>query len=190
MLIAEPHIRETEAVLRRLKPLVGIMAGERAGRSGYDDARQEGLIAVWRAASAQPDAPPRYLAAVARNAVKGSVAGRAPFGAPSHQGRREPLTDAVPLEPTNAEGERMPFDREDRHASDAFEAVERRDVIERALATLTAEDRRLIELRYWQESDYSDAAAELGRSVHALSRRWNHHVKPALRVSLAELAAA
>jgi len=172
-------------------PLVGIMAREWTAKSPprpdlYDDARQEGLVAVWRVLTECPESSQAYVSTCARHAVIGVVRGRPSFGAPSHRGRHEPLDSAEHLD-------RGVYDIEpaDLRAEAYLYAADINKAVRLAVATLPLEeDRYLVYLRYWLDLGFADAARILGRPEGTLSRRWTENIRPVLRERLAPLLAA
>jgi RNA polymerase sigma-70 factor, ECF subfamily len=127
-------------------------------RTRAEDATQETFAAIWRSASTYkpergPGAP--WLFAVARNAVVNQMRVRAP----------------MPMEPPDTIAD-------EPCPSELAEVATESARMHRAVAQLSAEQRRVIELAYWKELSQSEIAEELGiplgtvktRTRRALSR--------------------
>lgn len=178
--------------LPTITPLVGIIAREHTASShvDYDEARQEGLIHAWEAETARPDAPREYLVAAARNGIIGAVTGRKPFGAPSRQGRAEPLNDARPFTFDEETGEDTEASVEDLRAAHLFHLAEiapaRKEVRDR-VGYLSDADRDLVRRRFWQGQTWPEIAVATGKRTEAVRRRFVDHIAPVLAGDLEHL---
>lgn len=181
--------------LATIAPLVGIIAREHTASnpSAYEDARQEGMIHAWQAAEDRPDAPREYLVAAARNGIIGSVMGRSPFGAPSHQGRAEPLDSAQPFAYDEETGEDESTSLEDRsvayllHLAEIAPAREEIRAVIRDADYLTDADRAVILRRFWREQTWPEIAVATDKRTEAVRRRFVDVLAPLLAADLDHL---
>lgn len=184
-----------ETALATLAPLIGMIARERTRTTPhlYDDARQEGLIAVWRVAADRPDASRAYLVACARNAITGVVTRDTMTGKPSHRGREDAHTTAV--------GYRFDPDDDpartgwltDVGAAQALAAAEmaaHTRQVHDAVTALDPDDTDLVVLRFWRGQTFPEIARDRARGTEVYRRRWVEHIRPRLRAQLRHLASA
>lgn len=177
--------------LTTLRPLIHIIAAERTHTRPdlFDDAVQEGLISAWQASVKNPDAPRQYLTAAARNGVTHVLQGRSMTGAPSRQGRREPLDDSSSLT-FDDDADDTTSTVADPSADDALTAVldtVHAPDVRTAVAGLPPTDAELVTLRFGADLSWPQVATRMGRRTEAVRRRFTDHIAPALRVELAHL---
>jgi RNA polymerase sigma-70 factor (ECF subfamily) len=147
---------------RYARAVFGLALGRLGDRGRAEDAVQETFAAIWRAASSYrpergPGAP--WLFGVARNAMTNQWRLRADM--PAELGDEQSL-EAGP----------------DEQAEQTWRSF----CVHRSLEVLTGEQRRLIELAYWQGLSQSEIAAALGMPLGT--------VKTRTRAALARLASA
>ena len=167
--------------LRAARPLVEIMAAERCKDRPdlFQDAVQEGLIALWRVSETHPDASDRYRRACARNAVANVLRGRPLTGQASRRGWQDAATTAVPVDPT------MP---DPAYVEPGFARVEtdsETSFLREAVAGLPDRQREYVVLRFWGGMSDAEIAAALGTTASAM-----HHVWRAARKNLRDGACA
>ncbi len=159
--IAEGDSRAFEDLYRRFsRPVLGLALRRLRDRSRAEDATQETFAAIWRgAATYRPERGPGapWLYAVARNAIVNQARARLE------------LVAAVPDTPSD---EPSPVERVE---SDQVSAR-----VHRALDSLPAQQRTLIELAYWSELSQSEIATRLKLPLGT--------VKTRTRAALARLA--
>ena len=171
--------------LPSLDPLVCIIAAERTRTRPdlFDDACQEGRIAVWQAETKRPDAPRAYLTAAARNGVANHLRGRGCFGAPSRQGRAEPLdhADSIHVDEDTEETLALLEDPEASLALDRAEIALARAEVRSAVAAIEdPTDREIVYRRFWLDETWPEVAVAMGRKTEAIRRRFVDHLAPAL----------
>ncbi|MGI8974779.1 MAG: RNA polymerase sigma factor [Gaiella sp.] len=152
-----------ELYRRYARPVLGIALRRIGDRGRAEDAVQETFAAVWRSAGrydSSKGAGAPWLYTVARNTVVDALR-RSP----------DPVAADVPDHPTLSRGP-------DEAAETAWTAWR----VHRALATLSEDERPLIELAYWGELSQSEIAAYLGIPLGT--------VKTRTRAALARLADA
>lgn len=165
-----------------LAPLVGIMAAERTKDRPdlFDDARQEGLIAAWRALGREEARDPgKYARAAARRAVGDVMRGRPAFGAESHRGKQDAHDTSVPL--VDDEGR---YVAEPRHIECGYATAEG-EWLRAAVRRLPERQRRYVFLRFWQGLTAAEIAAELGLAKHTVELMWAEQIRPTLREAVA-----
>lgn len=173
--------------LSALPPLAELMASESGVHPNlWEDAVQEGMIRAWLTAESRPDSSPAYVHTAMRHSIKDIASGRSPFGAPSRQGRREPLDthfEQMPDEESHAFVTFAPYDRVEELADMDVAAVRR------AVKALPARDQWLIHLRFTQDLTWPEASREMaslgrGTGANTLRKRFQDHIAPALRKAL------
>lgn len=173
----------SEELLARMRPFIEILAAERTRESSeYDDAVQEGLIAVWQASLAKPEAHQHYLNAAAKYGVIRHLRGRPPFGTKGHQGWQDALTEAAAF-PDD-------FDAIAEEIEEEFEALLWRisaDEVREAVGRLDDESHEIVDLRFWKDMTWPMAARTLGRRSEAVRRQFRDHIAPPLAEELQHL---
>lgn len=166
-----------EATLERMSRLAQIMAAERTRDPNlYEELVQEGMIAAWRSLSSHPDKTLAYHAASMRNGVNDLLRGRAPFGAPSRQGRRQ--VDEAPLTAVGEDGEEY-FVKEPSLPPGDDEALARL-IVRDLLSILSPEQRAIVRAHYWEGWTDAEIGARLGVSP-ATAHRWRQQAILAMR---------
>lgn len=168
----------TEAVdyVRRLEPLIRIIASERVEPSLRDDAVQEARIAVWRVAQEHANDPKPLgplLTTVARRAIYGVITGRPMTGEVGKRGcERDPLrgrhTDPIDL------------DRDDSACDDQSDVVTLRAVIAEVLNELQPWERTYLVQRFLEDRPVAEVATGLGMSQNGLTNAWTRRLRPLL----------
>lgn len=180
--------------LASLAPLLGVMAAERAKGDAdlCDELRQEALVAAWRVMSERPDASRAYVTVSARRAMDAILRGGSPFGAPSHRGRAEPLDTAAPYTLSAQEEDDHASVLADAASASALQRVELDDVraeVAREVARL-GRDGIIVQLRFWDELEWSEIATRTGLPRGTVFRRWASHARVTLAQRLEHLREA
>ena len=172
-----------------MRPLVEVMASEQNVHPDlWEDAVQEGLIRAWQTSVSHPDEPPAYVYKAARRAVGNVARGRSFTGAPSRQGRQEPLDSSAEW-PDEGAWEpfvfHAPFDRVEELADAPIREVRE------AVGQLPAKDRWLVHLRFekdltWPEVSEHMSSLGRGTGANALRTRFTKHIAPQLRKALTD----
>lgn len=176
--------------LATLAPLLGIVAAERTHERPdlFDDVRQEALIRAWEVERDAPEAPREYVLAAARNAATDAVRGRPGFGESGRRGWQDAHDVAGPLTVDDDHDVDTVAPLADASAARALEEADLADVCEAvrtAVRELPAADRNAVFLRFWQGMTWPQVAAELDRGTNATRVRFERHIAPTLRASLA-----
>lgn len=170
--------------LSALPPLAELMASEQGVHPDlWDDAVQEGMIRAWLTTEQRPDASPQYVHTAMRHGVRGLSTGRSHYGAPSRQGRREPLDthfEQMPEEESHSFITIAPYDRVEELADVDV------DAIRKAVKGLTARDQWLVHLRFTKDLSWPEMSKEMaplgrGTGANALRKRFQEHIAPTLR---------
>lgn len=174
--------------LEGFRPLVEIIASERVrGQNNlFDDAVQEGLIAVWKVLQQRPDAPKAYLAGAARHGVNNLLRGRSQTGQPSRQGRQDAHDKAAWLPDNPDDDQEFPVPSTDGGMPEV-ELVDVRALVRAEVGGLAERDREQVYLRFWEGLTSREISARLGVPRGTIESGWVTRIRPALRVQLSEL---
>lgn len=168
----------TDAVdyVRRLDPLIRIMAAERVAPALRDDAEQEARIAVWKVAQEHADDPRPLgplLTTVARRAIFNVVNGRPMTGESGVRGRtRDPLRGqhADPLD----------LERDDAARDDHADEVDLRVTVAGVLDDLAPWEREYVQQRFLLDRPVAEVAQGLGMSQNGTTNAWTRRLRPLL----------
>lgn len=158
--------------------------GTAAGNVKAEDAAQEAMIEAWHVLEKDPTKPDAYV----RTAMKFRVVeilgrNQSMTGQPPHPGRRDLYTtslDAVIESEFGDETDGLsdPRDEEAVHVIDTGQLV--RD----AVGAQSEADRMLVWLRYWEDMEWKDVAAQMGITSGGARQRWMNKIRPTLRAAV------
>lgn len=159
----------------------------------YDDLRQEGMIAIWRALRERGRRADNavYLTKVARSRMRDIAwSGRPMTGGDSTPGpKSRPATFAVDFEALADEDPLMSL----LEAVDALSAVEwayHHGEIAQALNGLSEADRDYVVRRFWGGWTDTEVAALRGTSNKVVQQDWARRIRPRIAESLRRLEGA
>lgn len=172
-----------EEMIAQKEGLLHTMAAER-GATEHDDTVQEARIALWEVSQKRPDAPAAYLHAAARTRIVEFVTRGKATGEPSRRGK---TSDPLRMQ------QRDSLDDPDIHtqleAAESLEMVQNAYVhgaVAEALDALTPQQRKYVQLRFWEDADKDRLVEEFGYDPNGI---WKG-AKPKLQRALAHLVAA
>lgn len=156
--------------------------------SDFDDLVQEGVIAAWLATKDGDRRDPATYGRVAlRHRVSRMMTGRLPYvgGEAPGSKRTHDLSRKVDrLAPLDEAAE-----REDRTVDD-FASADLASTVHAAVRELEERDRLAVYLMFWEGLTIEETAPRVGLTFLGLRNRWSRIIRPALRETLAPLAAA
>jgi DNA-directed RNA polymerase specialized sigma24 family protein len=169
-------------VIAQRQALLILMAGERGvPQADFDDAVQEGRIALWEVVAKRPDAPPAYLNAAARMRITEFITRGKATGQPSQRGKAvDPLRR---LDRDSLDDPDLAFQLEQHEVLELVQNAYLAGEVAVAMDSLSPAQRRYVQLRFWEGADRRRLTDEFGYDPHSL---WMS-AKPKLQHALAHL---